>query len=54
MNLFARPAPETPGPLGTSSALARELRDIDPDELSPKEAHEFLYRLRELLDGEAK
>ena len=48
MNLFAARAPETP------DALHRELRDIDPDDLSPKEAHEFLYRLRELLDGEAE
>ena len=54
MNLFTRPAPETSGALETPGALERELRDIDPDDLSPKEAHEFLYRLRELLDGEAK
>jgi DNA mismatch repair protein MutS len=42
--LFAvsRPAPEPAGP----SAVEKALKDIDPDELSPREALELLYRLR--------
>ena len=32
------------------SAVEKELRGIDPDALTPKEAHEFIYRLKKLLD----
>ena len=43
-------------PLGPRGAMAEDplraaLAAIDPDELSPKEALEALYRLRRLLDG---
>lgn len=43
------PAPQAPAP--APSAVEDELRAIDPDDLTPKEAHELLYRLRALLDN---
>ena len=30
-------------------ALSRALADIDPDQLTPKQAHEWLYKLKTLL-----
>ena len=35
------------------SAALTQLRELDPDELTPRQAHEALYRLRSLLDGNA-
>jgi DNA mismatch repair protein MutS len=43
----ARPIPTTPAP--KASAVEELLRDIRPDELSPREALELLYRLKLLL-----
>jgi DNA mismatch repair protein MutS len=43
----ARPIPAAPEP--KSSALEEMLRDIRPDELSPRDALELLYRLKSLL-----
>jgi DNA mismatch repair protein MutS len=34
------------------SAIEKELGMTDPDALTPKEAHEFLYHLKELLEDE--
>ena len=42
-------APQQMGLFGASSAAERALREIDPDELTPKAALEALYRLRALL-----
>ncbi|MBY0562662.1 MAG: DNA mismatch repair protein MutS [Hyphomonadaceae bacterium] len=47
--LFAREAP-----LREPSALEAALESIDPDNLSPKEALEALYRLKALSDGPAQ
>ncbi|SFN23625.1 DNA mismatch repair protein MutS [Formivibrio citricus] len=45
-DLFAvLPQPEEPEP----HAVIQELQDIDPDELTPREAHELIYKLRGLL-----
>jgi DNA mismatch repair protein MutS len=44
----ARPVPATPEP--KSSPAEDMLRDIRPDELSPREALELLYRLRAMLE----
>jgi DNA mismatch repair protein MutS len=46
IDLFA-PPPATPAP--EPSAVERELARIDPDRLSPKDALDALYRLRQLL-----
>ena len=43
----ARPMPTAPEP--KSSVLEEMLRDIRPDELSPRDALELLYRLKSLL-----
>ena len=43
----ARPMPPAPEP--RASALEEMLRDIRPDELSPRDALELLYRLKSLL-----
>ncbi|MDA1116434.1 MAG: DNA mismatch repair protein MutS [Proteobacteria bacterium] len=45
-DLFARPAAEEPEPAG--DALRDALAQVNPDELSPREALEFLYRLKRL------
>ncbi len=42
----AAPSPET-----RESAVEKTLREVRPDELSPREALELVYRLRSLLDG---
>lgn len=42
-------APQQMGLFATTSAAERALREIDPDELTPKAALEALYRLRALL-----
>jgi len=53
--LFAAPAPapalatDTAAAAPPASALHAAVADIDPDSLSPREAHESLYRLRALL-----
>jgi DNA mismatch repair protein MutS len=46
--LFAAVAPE-PMKLSEPSAAEDALRDVNPDELSPKEALELVYRLRGLV-----
>jgi DNA mismatch repair protein MutS len=45
-DLFARPAPEEPEP--AADALRDALAQVNPDELSPREALELLYRLKRL------
>jgi len=45
-DLFARSQPEEPEP--ASDALRDELAKLNPDELSPREALELLYRLKKL------
>ncbi len=45
-DLFARPAAEEPEPAG--DALRDALAQVNPDELSPREALELLYRLKRL------
>jgi len=47
MYLFGPPKPAEP------SQVEKELVRIDPDELSPKEAHALLYRLAALLDSKS-
>ncbi|MSO53593.1 MAG: DNA mismatch repair protein MutS [Rhodospirillales bacterium] len=46
--LFAAHQPSKPA---EPSAVETALRDSNPDQLSPKDALEFLYRLKALLDG---
>jgi DNA mismatch repair protein MutS len=43
MYLFGPAANAEPSP------IEKELESIDPDALSPRDAHEFLYRLKHLL-----
>jgi len=45
-----RPKGAAPGPAGPSP-LEQALAEVAPDELSPKEALELIYRLRRLLDS---
>ena len=45
-DLFVRSGPEEPEP--SSDALRDELAKLNPDELSPREALELLYRLKKL------
>jgi DNA mismatch repair protein MutS len=42
-------APRQMGLFAAPSAVERALREIDPDELTPKAALEALYRIRALL-----
>jgi DNA mismatch repair protein MutS len=44
-DMFAAPEAAAPVP----SPVVEAVMDLDPDEMSPKEAREALYRLRELL-----
>ena len=44
--------PGTQAPNDEPTQIEKELTVTDPDALSPKEAHEFLYHLKELLDDE--
>jgi DNA mismatch repair protein MutS len=46
-DLFVRSKPEEPAP-PPSDALRDELAKLNPDELSPREALELLYRLKKL------
>jgi DNA mismatch repair protein MutS len=46
-DLFSRLQPQPPAP---GDALRRELAALDPDKLSPREAMEALYRLKDLAD----
>ena len=48
-DLFAPPAAAAPEAAGGQYALDL-LRETDPDALSPKEAHDLIYRLRQRLD----
>jgi len=45
-DLFVRSKPEEPEP--SPDALRDELAKLNPDELSPREALELLYRLKKL------
>jgi len=45
-DLFVRSKPEDPEP--SPDALRDELAKLNPDELSPREALELLYRLKKL------
>ncbi len=49
MDLFAPAA--RPAPLAESSPFEKELDQINPDELSPREAQELVYHLKRLLDA---
>jgi len=49
VDLFAAPAVAEVAAASEPSALERELAALDPDQLSPREALEELYRLRGLL-----
>ncbi|MBV8575956.1 MAG: DNA mismatch repair protein MutS, partial [Acetobacteraceae bacterium] len=49
--LFAA-APSEPA-LSAPNALEQAIAEIDPDRLSPREALEFLYRLKSLISGRA-
>jgi DNA mismatch repair protein MutS len=49
--LFAAARPAAPEPAGTDP-LRAALDAIDPDELTPKEALEALYRLKMAVGGE--
>ncbi|MFI0460264.1 MAG: DNA mismatch repair protein MutS, partial [Candidatus Thiodiazotropha endolucinida] len=40
----------TEPPCTEASAIERQLREIDPDELTPREALEALYRLKQKLE----
>jgi len=53
LSLFGAVAPPTeaaPAPVPPDDPVRDALRAIDPDDLSPRQAHEALYRLRGLLD----
>lgn len=52
LDLFAEPActPGIPPPVFSCQPLSDAIRELDPDSLSPREAHAALYALRELLD----
>jgi len=49
MDLFA-PAARS-APLAESSPFEKELDQINPDELSPREAQELVYHLKRLRDA---
>ena len=44
MYLFGPQTPTEP------SRVEKELETLDPDELSPREAHDFLYHLKHLAN----
>ena len=48
MYLFGSAGPAEP------SAVEKELEGVDPDNLSPKEAHEFIYHLKHLMNRPRK
>jgi DNA mismatch repair protein MutS len=51
-DLFAAPAPPTPQASNAEpSALERTLAEIDPDTLTPREALDALYRLKQMSTG---
>ncbi|WP_241502633.1 DNA mismatch repair protein MutS [Bombella intestini] len=67
--LFEQAAPEPPipqndppsvgnclpnGTLSALQALHKEIEGLDPDSLSPREAHSALYQLKSMIDGLAK
>ena len=55
LSLFAEPVASAPPALADpqASALRERLEGIDPDTLTPRQAHELLYTLREqLIDGD--
>ena len=52
--LFAAAASRTrpaPAPAAGPSPLEAALREVNADELSPKDALELIYRLKRLLEG---
>ncbi|MGF1594926.1 MAG: DNA mismatch repair protein MutS [Kiloniellaceae bacterium] len=48
--LFAATAAKATAPVAKESAAEAALRDVNPDELTPREALELLYRLKALAD----
>jgi hypothetical protein len=48
MTLFGPQHFHQPGP------LERELAAIDPDQLTPRQAHELVYHLKRLTDSETE
>ena len=50
--LFARPAPP-PAAVARESLVEERLREVFPDQMTPREALALLYELREMLDGSA-
>ena len=50
LNLFARPAPPEEEPEESGDRLREALSELDPDAMSPRDALEALYRLRELAE----
>ncbi|HSH44154.1 MAG TPA: DNA mismatch repair protein MutS [Arenicellales bacterium] len=48
LSLFARP------PAPPASAVERAVRNMDPDQLSPRQALDLLYELRELCESEGE
>ena len=53
MPLPAEMPPQLPLFSTAESEVSRTLRTLDPDQLSPREALDLLYRLRERLDTES-
>jgi DNA mismatch repair protein MutS len=47
-DLFASPAPVDPTPEPTEHPALVQLRDADPDSLTPREALDLLYALKKL------
>jgi DNA mismatch repair protein MutS len=43
-----------PKPIAKADALRLRIADIQPDNLSPREAHDMLYELKRLAAGDAK
>lgn len=52
LNLFGAPAPSVPDSPAdrTREAVLQRLRDSNPDDLSPRQAHQLLYAIREMMD----
>jgi DNA mismatch repair protein MutS len=49
-NLFGAPKEAAPAPSLEDHPVFRQLRELDPDALTPREALELLYQLRRALD----
>jgi DNA mismatch repair protein MutS len=51
--LFASATPQAPTPSPSAAALRTRLQAIDPDQLTPRAAHELLYELRQLASDDS-